>query len=110
MTLVRAFEIVFAAGVVVAAASLAAAALRFADRRVLGAAAGLVSAGAVTAWVFYALRLERDVALCAAGLTVAAVAAGAAVLLVHAVERAARGDERLAGAEARLTTLVAREA
>src|SRR5919197_2596441 len=109
MTAVRAFEIVFAVGVVAAAASLAAATLRV-DRRILEAAAVLVSGGAVPAWVFYALRLETDLALCAAGLTVAAVATGAAVFLVRGMDRAARIDERLVEAESRLTTLVEREA
>ena len=58
MSLETAFEIVFAAGVVLAAAALAGAALDVAERRMLVAVAGAIGVGATAAWVAFASVLN----------------------------------------------------
>ena len=95
MLLTNAFDIVFAAGVGVAAFALVGAALRFLPRRVLIALASLEFGAAIGAWLFFALRHShpRELAVAAGGLTGCVLAAGAAsatrmgTLLADAVAR-----------------------
>ena len=71
--LTTAFEIAGAAGVVLAALTLAAGAARIGSRLALGILAAVISAGAVVAWVYVALRQERVLAV-SAGLGAACAA------------------------------------
>src|SRR5712691_6668678 len=110
MPLTDVFDIVFAAGVVVAAVALAGAALRVLPRAVLGALTALAFGAAVAAWVFYALRHDRELAIAAGGLTGCTFAAAASLLLRRALVRLAETDVRLAGAQARLGEQIDAEA
>jgi hypothetical protein len=81
VTIELAFEIVFACGVLLAAASLAGAALDRADRRLLLGAAGLTGAAAAAAWVAFALQPEVELAISATGLLACLVAVIGALAL-----------------------------
>ena len=109
MTLTTIADLLFAAGVVVAALALAGAALRRAQTSVLVAATALEAAAAVGVWVAFALRHDRSLAVAAAGLTACTIAAGAAVLLSRALKRVGAMDDRLAEAQADLLATVERE-
>jgi hypothetical protein len=102
MPLTDVFDIVFAAGVVVAAVSLAGAGLRLLPRVVLAVLTGVLLAAAVAAWVAFALRHDRGLAIAAAGLTGCTFAAAASLLLRQALVRIADTDARISEAEARL--------
>jgi hypothetical protein len=110
MSLTRIFEYVFAAGVVLASAALVAAGFRLVGRAVLGAAASVVMAMAVAAWVAFALDPGHSLALSAGGLTGAAVAAASSLALARALRRSARIDAELERAQARLAELIGLEA
>jgi hypothetical protein len=107
--LTNVFDIVFAAGVVVAAVALAGASLRLLPRLALVVLTGLALGAAVAAWVFYALRHDRELAISAAGLTGSAFAAAASLLLQRALGRVADIDARLTEAHARLATQIDEE-
>jgi hypothetical protein len=102
-------DIVFAVGVVVAAVALAGAALRLLPRPALMSLTVLAAGAAVTGWVFYALRHDRELAVSAAGLTGCALAAGASLLLQRALARVADVDRRLGEAQGRLEARIAQE-
>ena len=68
MSLEAAFEIVFAVGVVVAAAALAGAAFEVAGRKALIAAAGAIGVGAAAAWVAFAFEPSTGLAIAGTGL------------------------------------------
>jgi hypothetical protein len=104
---VRILEIVFAAGAVVALATLGVALLGAAKAKLLVAAATVVALAAAAAWVAFALDPGDRLALAAGGLTVAAVAAAAAVPLRQALQRGRRIEDEIARAEERLRTAVA---
>jgi len=104
------FELVFAAGVVVASAALAAAAFRIAGRTALLGATTLVGAMAVAAWIAFAFDPKRELGVSAAGLTGAAIAAAASLVLARALQRSSRIDAELEHAQARLREFVTREA
>ena len=112
MSLTTGFEVGFAAAVAVAALALGAAALRAVPRIVLGLLTTLVLGGAVAGWVFYALRHShpRDLAVTAGGITAAALATGASLLVAWSLERAAATETHIAEAQARLLALVEAEA
>jgi len=112
MSLTTGFEVGFAAAVAVAALALGAAALRAVPRIVLGFLTTLVLGGAVAGWVFYALRHNhpRDLAVTAGGITAAALATGASLLVAWSLERAAATETHIAEAQARLLALVEAEA
>jgi hypothetical protein len=103
----RAFEIAFAVGVVLAAATLAAALLGSPRAKLLTAAALAVALAAVGAWAAFALDPGERLALAAGGLTVAAVAAAAAMPLRNALQRGRRVEDEIARAEERLRAVVA---
>ena len=79
MSIETAFEIVFAAGVLVAAAALGAAALELVSRRALIAAAAAISVAAVAAWVAFALAPSNELAVAATGLVACVLVALGAV-------------------------------
>jgi DNA repair exonuclease SbcCD ATPase subunit len=102
-------DLIFAGGVVLAALTLAAAALHHASRSLLAAATVLEAAGAVGIWVAFALRHDRPLAVAAGGLTACTLAAGAALLLRRALKRVGAMDERLSESQADLLASVERE-
>jgi hypothetical protein len=102
-------DLVFAGGVVLAALTLAGAALRRAPIGLLASAVAVEAAAAVGIWVAFALRHDRPLAVAAAGLTGCALAAGAALLLRRALKRVAGLDARLAEAQTDLVAVVERE-
>jgi hypothetical protein len=103
------FELLFAAGVVVAATALAGAALERFGRRALVALAVLVAGMATGAWVSFALQSGREVAVAAGGLTVCAAAVVAGIGVLQAVARGRRIEQQLAEAEGRLRGVVERD-
>jgi hypothetical protein len=102
-------DLIFAGGVVLAALTLAGAALRRASISVLASCTVLEAVAAVGIWVAFALRHDRPLAVAAAGLTACALVAGAALLLRRALKRVAAVDARLAEAHADLFAGVERE-
>ena len=109
MALTTLADLIFAAGVVLAALTLTGAALHVASKAVLVSATVLEAAAAVGIWVTFALRHDRPLAVAAGGLTACALAAGAAVLLRRALRRVGAMDARLAEAQAGLLASVERE-
>ncbi|TML27795.1 MAG: hypothetical protein E6G26_08110 [Actinobacteria bacterium] len=110
MDLVAIAQIVFALTAAVTAASLLAAAFDRASRRVLVILAVAIGAAAVAAWVAFVLRRDVELAVVAGGMTLAFCAELLAVRLGDLLRAAGRVDEQLARAQARLHSLVAREA
>ena len=110
MELVPIAQIAFAVAVVVAAATLVAAAADRLPRRLLVGAAVLLGMATVTAWILYGLRPKSSLAVVAAGITLAFGAELAAVRLRDLMRAARRVDDQLARAQGRLSSLVAREA
>jgi hypothetical protein len=108
--LTEVFDIVFAAGVVVAAVALAGAALRLLPRTVLMVLTELTFGAAVAAWISFALRQDRELAVAAAGLSVCALVSAASLLLREALLRVAETDGRLAEAHAGLDAQIEAEA
>jgi hypothetical protein len=110
MGLVGIAQIVFAATAAAVAVSLLAAALDRASRRPLLVLAVAIGLGAVAAWVAFALRPQAGLAVVAGGMTLAFAAEIGALRLRGLLRAAQRVDEQLARAQARLSSLVAREA
>lgn len=110
MDLVTIAQLAFAATALVTAASLAGAAFDLIGRRTLVTLAVVVGLGAVAAWVAFIFRPEAALAVVAGGMTVAFLAQLVAVRLRQLLRAAGRVDEQLARAQARLQSLVAREA
>lgn len=111
MVLTTVFDIVFAAGVGVAALALAGAVLRFLSRSALTGLAALELGSALAAWLAFALSHDhaRELAVSAGGLTGCLLAASAALLLQRALVRTVAMDANLEEAQATLRALVARE-
>jgi hypothetical protein len=112
MLLTNAFDIVFAAGVGVAALALIGAAMGFLPRLALIALASLEFGATIGAWLFFALRHShpRELAVAAGGLTGCLLAAGAAIALRRALVHGEQIDGHLDEARARLRALVEQEA
>jgi hypothetical protein len=112
MPIPTALDVVFAAGIALAAGALLGAANRFLSRRVLVALAGLELAAALATWLVFALRHahERELAIAAGGLTGCTLAVAGSVLLRGALLRADDFDTHLDTAHARLRGLVDQEA
>ncbi len=109
MALTTIADLIFAGGVVVAALTLAGAALHRAPTGFLVSSVLLEAVPAVGIWVAFALRHDRPLAVAAGGLTVCTLAAGAALLLRKALRRVSAMDARLAEAEDGLAAVVERE-
>jgi len=109
VTLTTVADLVFAAGVVAAATALALAALRRGSTPVLRAIVACEGVAAVGAWIAFALRQDRELAVAAGGLTVCLLAAASALLLAEALRRTAEIDARISEAETHLVTVVERE-
>jgi hypothetical protein len=107
---VDAVRIGFVVAVVVAAASLAAAALGRAPKRLVVAAAALTGVGAVAAWIAVGFDPRVELVVPAIGITLAFAAELAALKLQDLVVASRRVDDQLARAQARMTSLVAQEA
>ena len=75
MALTTIVDLVFAGGVVLAALALAGAVLRRGSTQVLVLIVGIEAAAAVGAWVAFALRHDRSLAVAAGGLTACTLAA-----------------------------------
>jgi hypothetical protein len=102
-------DLIFAGGVVLAAFTLAGAALHRAPTAVLASSVTLEAAATVGVWVAFALRHDRPLAVAAGGLTACTLAAGAALLLRRALKRVGAMDARLAEAQADLISSVEQE-
>nr|MBA2461975.1 hypothetical protein [Actinomycetota bacterium] len=85
----------FAAAVVLAAASLALAATGRARPRPLASLAALFTAAAAAAWIVFAFRPEREIALAATGLLATALAQTGAAFLAREMRRARQDDALL---------------
>ncbi|HEU5278232.1 MAG TPA: hypothetical protein VFU26_04940 [Gaiellaceae bacterium] len=110
MQLATIAQIVFAVSAGLAALSLLGAVLDRLHRRTLILLAAFSGVAALVTWVAYGVRLETDIAAAAGGMTVAFVAQLAAVRLDDLLRAARRVDDQLARAQARLNSLIAREA
>jgi hypothetical protein len=108
--LVTIAQIVFAATAAVTAVSLSAAAFGLVGRRALLGLALLVGFAAVAAWVAFGVRPRTTLAVVAGGMTLAFTAQVVALRLRDLLRAAGRVDEQLSRAQARLHTLIAREA
>ncbi len=109
MALTTFADLVFAAGIVAAAAAVTLAALRRGSASVLAALVALEGVAAIGIWIAFALRHDRPVAVAAGGLTGCLLAATAAFLLAGALRRVAEIDGRLTEAEAHLLAVVEQE-
>jgi hypothetical protein len=94
----------------VTAVTLAAAAFGLVGRRPLLALALLVGFAAIAAWVAFGVRPRTALAVVAGGMTLAFAAQIVALRLRDLLRAAGRVDEQLSRAQARLSSLVAREA
>ena len=109
MTVETVFEILFAGGVLVAAASLAGAALERAGARLLmGVAAALGAAGAA-GWVAFALRPETELAIPATGLMACLVTVLAGIAVRRGLARGRAIELQIARAKSELDAVVQRE-
>jgi hypothetical protein len=100
------FQLLFATGILVAAAVLAAGVLGHAGRLPILAAASLLAAAAAAGWVALALLGTRELALSAGGLTAALLVALGVFPLRRALARAQRLNHELDRAERRLGEFV----
>jgi hypothetical protein len=112
MALTYTLDILFAAGIILAAVALLGAALRFLSPAALVALASVELAASVCAWLVFALHRPhtRELAVAAAGLTGCLLAAFAAIVLRRALVNADAIDAHLELAKAELRALVDREA
>src|SRR3954447_17759254 len=106
------FDLVFALGIVAAAAALASAAADRVSARTLRILVGLEFVGALAAWVAFAVSHDhdRELAIAAAGLTACTLVAAAADVVPPAHERSRTIDAHFTAAQARLRALVDDEA
>jgi hypothetical protein len=100
-----AFEIVFAVAVVVAAGSLAATALDRSSRTLLLVATGAIGAGAVAAWVAFALSPSTALAISATGLVACVLVTLAALGLRRGITRGREIDEEIERAKSELAAV-----
>jgi hypothetical protein len=108
--LVAIAQIVFGVISFVTALSLLGVVFDRVHRGVLVGLAILVGLAAVTAWVVFGVRTRSSLAVVAGGITIAFVGQLAAVKLRDLVRVNRRFDEQLSRAQARLNSLIAREA
>jgi localization factor PodJL len=110
MTSGLAFQIAFAVAVVAVAGSLFVAGRERASARSLEIVAGLMAAGAVAAWVVFALDPGAGLGVAAAGLAVCAVAELLARRLRPSIARGRQIEAELEVAKASLAEVIEREA
>jgi hypothetical protein len=110
VTTLAIFQILFAVSIAVAGASLALAARDRIPRRALWALTALVGAGAVAAWVAFALKPQTELATAAAGLTASLLAAAAALGVQWGVARALRLAQSVAAASETLQAIIDKDA
>lgn len=112
MSLTTGFDIGLAVAIGGAALALAGAALRLFGRVVLVLLSLLVLAGAAGGWMMFALRHShpRDLAVAAGGLTGAALACGASLVVAWALARAMDTEAHVTAAQKRLQEIVDQEA
>jgi hypothetical protein len=104
-----AFEIVFAAGVVVAAGALAGAAFELAGKRALVAAGAAIGVGAVAAWVAFAFDPSTELAIVATGLIACVLTVVGALGLRRGMARSRALDREFERAKAQLAAAVETE-
>ncbi len=98
-----------AVAIVVVAVSTALAALTPVRVRLLLFATGVLALAAVAAWIAFAFRPEREIAVAAAGLLVAAIAEAGATLLAGAARRARTEEATFAQARETIDRMIAEE-
>jgi hypothetical protein len=104
-----AFEIVFALGVVVAAAALAGAAFELVGRRALIAAGAALGVGSVAAWVAFAFDPSTDLAIVGTGLVACVLAVVGALGLRRGMARSRALDREFERARSQLMAAVENE-
>jgi len=109
MSLETAFEIVFAVGVIVAAAALAGAAFEQVGRKALIGAAAAVGVGTVAAWIAFAFEPSTGLAVVATGLVACELAVLGALGLRRGMARSRALDREFERAKAELQTAVESE-
>ncbi len=109
MKLETAFEIVFAAAVLVAAASLGGAALERLGKRVLLVVLGALGAAATAAWVAVALEPGTELAVSATGLAACFVAVVGALALRRGLAQGRSIERDIERAQSELEAVVERE-
>jgi hypothetical protein len=109
MSLEAAFEIVFAVGVVAAAAALAGAAFEQVGRRTLIGAAAAIGLGAVAAWVAFAFEPSTGLAIVGTGLIACELAVVGALGLQRGIARSRALDREFERAKAELAAAVESE-
>jgi hypothetical protein len=108
--LVTVVQIVFAVTAALALLCLLGAVFDRVGHRTLVALAVLLGVASAAAWVSFGLRPQADLAVAAGGITVSFAAALVAVKLRTMLRSARRMDEQLSRAQARLHSVIAREA
>jgi hypothetical protein len=101
-------EIVFAVSIVVAAATLLGAWLDRLAPKQIAVVAAVLGAAALAAWIVFALKLETDLAVAAAGITTTFLVALGAMAVHRGVLYAHRSEAEVRRAEARLDEALAR--
>ena len=109
MSLEFAFEIVFAVGVLVAAAALAGVAFEQVGRRALIGAAAAIGAGAVAAWVAFAFEPATELAIVGTRLIACELAVVGALGLRRGMVRSRALDREFERAKAQLAAAVESE-
>jgi hypothetical protein len=109
MTVETALQIAFAGGILLAVATLAAAAFERAGTRTIVAASALLAAAATAAWVGFALVPSRGSAVAAAGLTACLPAAIGALALRRGRMHGRAIESQLARVRGEVDAVVARE-
>jgi gas vesicle protein len=110
VSLETAFEIVFAAGVLLAAAALAGAMLDVGGQRALTAVAGTVGVASAAAWIAFALEPGTGLAIAATGLVACLLVTLAAIGLARMRARARAVDAEIERATGQLDEVVQRGA
>ena len=109
MSLETAFEIVFAAGVIVAAAAFAGAALEALGKRALLAAGGVLGAASVASWVAFAFQPGAGLAISGTGLLACLVAVVGALALRRGLAQGRAIELEMERAKSELDAVVQRE-
>ena len=109
MAVETAFELAFATGILLAAATLALAALERLSARTIVTIVALIASAATSAWVAFALDPSRSGAIAAAGLTACVLVAIGALILRRGLIRGRAIDDQLERVRQELDAVVERE-